>query len=135
MEATDFDIVQLSGAENQRLCQQKKFKFMHKRICQGSMHPQRKLAQKERIQPARFSTGTWAYVIKVNQIPKVMKHFSLPLLRQPLTIPPKSPITYWAPLDMMIWLLEDVNIGTWYPYVIDREHTTSFIEDTSSTSG
>ena len=131
---TDFDIVQLSGVDDVRLCQQKKFKFMHKRLCQGQIDPRRTLQAQAYIQPARFSPGAWAYLIKVDQIPKILKHFSQPLLAKPTSIPENKSMAYWAPLDMVIWLLEDIRIGTWYPYVINREQTISFNEGNSATA-
>ena len=133
LEKSDFDIVQLSGRNDVALCEQSKFKFLHQHLCNGDLDPRRELKASKIIQPARFTLGAWAYVIKKKSIPKYIDHFSMPLLKRPKWINEKAKFRYWAPLDVVQWLFEDVKIATIYPYVIEAESTMSWKYGKSTT--
>lgn len=128
-----FDLVQLSGSSDINLCAQPKFNFLHTHVCRDSLDPRRDMEPSSLIQPARFSIGTWAYIIKKSSIPKFINHFSLPLLERPVWMGQSAPIKYWGPLDIYQWLLDDIKIATLYPYVIDISQTVSWVEQQSST--
>ena len=134
LSESDFDLVQLSGQNNKKFCQQSKFQFLHQKICRGSLDPSRVMQASTKIQTAKFSMGAWAYVIKKSSIPKYVRHFSLPLLQRPSWLDQQAPIKYWGPLDIYQWLFEDVKIGTVYPTVIDVSDTESWLNHDSTSS-
>lgn len=134
LSQSDFDLVQLSGQNNMKFCQQSKFKFLHQKICRGTLDPRRVMQASSKIQSAKFSMGAWAYLVKKSSISKYIGHFSLPLLQRPSWVDQREPIKYWGPLDIYQWLFEDIRIATVYPTVIDVSDTESWINRDSTSS-
>lgn len=131
---SDFDLVQLSGQNNMKFCQQSKFKFLHQKICRGPLDPRRVMQASSKIQTAKFSMGTWAYLIKKSSISKYIGHFTLPLLQRPSWVDKQAPIKYWGPLDIYQWLFEDIKIATLHPTIIDVSDTQSWMNQDSTSS-